>query len=49
MITIGYFDIIFSLTGGGPNNATEVLPLYMYNSAFKFYQHPDLLGIYYFV
>lgn len=36
--TIGYFDIIFSLTGGGPNNATEVLPLYMYNSAFKFHQ-----------
>ena len=36
--TIGYFDIIFALTGGGPKNATEVLPLYMYNSAFKFHQ-----------
>lgn len=36
--TIGYFDIIFALTGGGPNSATEVLPLYMYNSAFKFHQ-----------
>lgn len=36
--TIGYFDIIYALTGGGPNNATEVLPLYMYNSAFKFHQ-----------
>lgn len=36
--TIGYFDIIFALTGGGPKNATEVLPLYMYNSAFRFYE-----------
>ena len=36
--TIGYFDIIYALTGGGPKNATEVLPLYMYNSAFKFHQ-----------
>lgn len=36
--TIGYFDIIYALTGGGPNSATEVLPLYMYNSAFKFHQ-----------
>lgn len=36
--TIGYFDIIYALTGGGPNSATEVLPLYMYNSAFRFHQ-----------
>lgn len=36
--TIGYFDILFALTGGGPKNATEVLPLYMYHSAFKFYE-----------
>ncbi len=36
--TIGYFDIIYALTGGGPKNATEVLPLYMYHSAFNFYQ-----------
>lgn len=36
--TIGYFDIIYALTGGGPNNATEVLPLYMYYSAFRFHQ-----------
>ena len=36
--TIGYFDIIFALTGGGPRNATEVIPLYMYHSAFKFYE-----------
>lgn len=36
--TIGYFDIIYALTGGGPNRVTEVLPLYMYNSAFRFHQ-----------
>lgn len=29
------FATIFSLTGGGPGNATEVLALYMYYSAFK--------------
>jgi len=36
--TIGYFDVIFALTGGGPNDATEVLPLFMYNSAFKLFK-----------
>ena len=36
--TIGYFDIIFALTNGGPNDATEVLPLFMYHAAFKFHQ-----------
>ncbi len=36
--TIGYFDVIYALTGGGPNNATEVLPLFMYHSAFKYHQ-----------
>jgi len=34
--TIGYFDIIYALTDGGPNRATEVLPLLMYHRAFKF-------------
>jgi len=29
------FATIFSLTGGGPGDATEVLALYMYSSAFK--------------
>ena len=36
--TIGYFDIIFALTNGGPNNATESLPLFMYHTAFKFHK-----------
>ncbi|MBI9096238.1 MAG: sugar ABC transporter permease [Sphaerochaeta sp.] len=29
------FDIIYPLTEGGPNRATEVMALYMYNLAFK--------------
>lgn len=28
------FDLIYSLTGGGPCNSTSVLSLYMYNKAF---------------
>ena len=36
--TIGYFDIIYAMTGGGPNKATEVLPLSMYYTAFRFHQ-----------
>ena len=29
------FDLIFALTGGGPGEATEVLALYMYRTAFE--------------
>ena len=29
------FDLIFALTGGGPAEATEVLALYMYRTAFE--------------
>ena len=28
------FDLIYSLTGGGPGNSTSVLSLYMYSKAF---------------
>lgn len=35
--TIGYFDIIYALTNGGPKDATEVLPLLMYHKAFKYF------------
>ena len=35
--TLGYFDVIFALTNGGPQNVTEVLPLYMYHTAFKYF------------
>lgn len=33
--TIGYFDIIYAITNGGPLDRTEVLPLLMYHTAFK--------------
>ncbi len=36
--TLGLFTLIFSLTGGGPGNSTETLPLYMYHQAFANYQ-----------
>jgi multiple sugar transport system permease protein len=36
--TLGSFTLIFALTGGGPSNATETLPLYMYHQAFNNYQ-----------
>jgi multiple sugar transport system permease protein len=33
--SIGYFDIIYAITQGGPRGRTEVLPMLMYNVAFK--------------
>ncbi|MBO0882479.1 MAG: sugar ABC transporter permease [Mycobacterium sp.] len=36
--TIGVFTLIFVLTGGGPKNKTQTLPLLMYEKAFKFGQ-----------
>jgi multiple sugar transport system permease protein len=32
--TLNVFDLIFVMTGGGPVNATQVMPLYAYNIAF---------------
>ncbi|GAB3233198.1 sugar ABC transporter permease [Glycomyces halotolerans] len=40
LMTVGsltYFDLIFVLTGGGPGNATRVLPLDMYLTGFRSY------------
>lgn len=31
------YDLVYSITGGGPNQATETLPLLLYNQAFKYY------------
>jgi len=36
--TMGTFGLIYTLTGGGPNNATTTLPIFMYNQAFVNYQ-----------
>jgi multiple sugar transport system permease protein len=36
--TLGLFTLIYSLTGGGPGNKTETLPIYMYQQAFADYQ-----------
>jgi raffinose/stachyose/melibiose transport system permease protein len=33
--TLTFFDLIFVLTGGGPGNATNVLPLFMYVEGFR--------------
>lgn len=41
LMTVGsltYFDLIFVLTGGGPGDATRVLPLDMYLTGFRSYQ-----------
>jgi multiple sugar transport system permease protein len=36
--TLSVFTLIFALTGGGPGTASQTLPIYMYQEAFKFYQ-----------
>ncbi|MDT0343129.1 carbohydrate ABC transporter permease [Streptomyces litchfieldiae] len=36
--SLTYFDLIFVLTGGGPGDATRVLPLDMYLTGFRSYE-----------
>lgn len=36
--TLGVFTLIYTMTGGGPGNATQILPIFMYNQAFVNYQ-----------
>lgn len=35
--SLTYFDVVFVLTGGGPGNATRLLPLHMYLTGFSSY------------
>jgi raffinose/stachyose/melibiose transport system permease protein len=36
--SLTYFDLVFVLTGGGPGEATRILPLHMYLTGFRSYQ-----------
>lgn len=38
MDAVRQFDITYTMTGGGPGNATESLNLYAYNQTFKFWR-----------
>lgn len=33
--SLKFFDIVYALTGGGPNNSTELMATYMYKNAFN--------------
>lgn len=35
--TIGIFGLVYFLTRGGPENATEIIGIYIYKKAFQFY------------
>lgn len=41
------YDLVATITGGGPNRATETLPLLLYNQAFKYYKmgYASAIGI----
>lgn len=39
--TFKVFDLIYVMTGGGPVDATTVLPIYVYNLAFNFFRFGD--------
>jgi multiple sugar transport system permease protein len=36
LLAFGNFTIVYILTGGGPNNATNILPVYSYQQGFTF-------------
>lgn len=41
------YDVVYSITGGGPNQATETMPLLLYNQAFQYYNmgYASAIGI----
>lgn len=46
LMTFGNFTLIYLMTGGGPGNDTNILPVYTYLQGFKFYNlgYAALLG-----
>ncbi len=36
LLSLGNFTLVYLLTQGGPNNATNILPMYSYQEAFQF-------------
>ncbi len=39
--TFKVFDLVYIMTGGGPVDATTVLPIYVYNLSFSFFRFGD--------
>ncbi|MFZ1752411.1 MAG: sugar ABC transporter permease [Caldilineaceae bacterium] len=35
---LGMFDLVFTLTRGGPGNATELMGIYIYNQGFQYFE-----------
>ncbi len=48
--TFANFDVIYLLTAGGPLNRTEVLPTYLYQQAFRFFDmgYASSIGVFVF-
>src|SRR5262249_42599590 len=46
LLTFGNFTLIYLMTGGGPGNDTNILPVYAYIQGFKFFKlgYAALLG-----
>ena len=36
LFSLANFSLLYTLTGGGPGNATAILPIYSYQEAFEF-------------
>ena len=45
MDAIRYFDIIFITTNGGPADATKIIPIRLYETAFRFFELGDAAAI----
>jgi raffinose/stachyose/melibiose transport system permease protein len=45
------FDLIYVMTEGGPNHATEVLPLHLFVTAFRHFRlgHGSVIGVVIFI